>query len=144
MVLAPVGTLDWFVFVVLLVLVLSCYRQRRKQVEGHITGYGSPDWRATHEAAPYTAPAVMVHPSPEPEHRVVEGSYQRQKLCSDIERKHSLAGNSMCSRHRLMACADWCVSKLLVASILTYSRLIQNVMPHIHKQIQALTSRQAA
>jgi len=28
-------------------------------VEDYVTGYGSPDWRATHQPAPYTAPAVM-------------------------------------------------------------------------------------
>lgn len=29
----------------------------------HVTGNGNPTWRATHEAAPYTAPAVVVRGS---------------------------------------------------------------------------------
>jgi len=28
------------------------------QIEGHITGFGNPTWRATHEPATSTAPAV--------------------------------------------------------------------------------------
>lgn len=48
---------DW----IYVVLVLEEWRYVTwVQIEGHFTGNGNPTWRATHEAASYTAPAVMV------------------------------------------------------------------------------------
>lgn len=41
------------------VLFTFRYTLSRFDVDGHVTGFGNPDWAKTHSAATSTAPAVL-------------------------------------------------------------------------------------